>query len=606
LKKTKKAKLLFTADEFLTKFRSAYCSDLGEVSNPSPFHHYARDRWLQDFDKKFLLPGDKDSRKRLSFEKFLSVNGEMSSVNETFDPSLDIEILPFLLCAKATIRTVLGPLPSLEEIFIGCKNSSGTSIGVPFWDTSPERKFRYPISMTDSVVPMWEAYLKWDHDLDLAIKCLNEESKETSASVTVSGSRACTVPKTNDIDRMIAVEPVVNMFFQHGISTVMEDKLKKVGLSFKSDQERHRKMAYEGSISNRLSTIDFSSMSDRISLKVCQFLLPKDWYSLLCLVRSPVMTLSGLPVNLSMISTMGNATTFPLETLLLWSLVMASTQSLFENHKTLPNWSVFRKKVQPVTSVFGDDCILPSRVAPLFIRICSSLGFKTNESKSFFRDEHFRESCGGDFYHGRDVRPLYLEALPEKSQPIMIEAYLYKTLNGVLRQYIKYHGTLRYLYDSKLISYLLELLCSVTDQVKFVPEYFPEDSGICFIHEKARFLIHYKFIGRFLSPIYLDENYMLSFRYLRFSYSEPSLWDNRLRYAIALKRLFASRDVVVSPLKTDFLQEIRQEAKLRKRGKYLCSVSKCDNSLTLPSTLIKRTEAWVFPYPSTALNRVST
>lgn len=54
-------------------------------------------------------------------------------------------------------------------------------------------------------------------------------------------------------------------------------------------------------------------------------------------------------------------------------------------------------------------------------------GFKLNEEKSFFGDEPFRESCGGDYFAGKPVRPFYL-----KEEPVEPAAWM-STANGIYR-----------------------------------------------------------------------------------------------------------------------------------------------------------------------------
>lgn len=599
-----KRKPLFDAREFLTRTLDAYSYDLGVLSQDTPFHKAARDRWIVDFKKKFLLSNDRMTREDLAYAKFLRVNDEMGELKTYFDDKTSSHKLvklekdygqmedDVLSCAKHLISHVLSDSLDPEAVYLKCKNSLGSSVGVPFWDTSPERKFRYPISLTQSLEHVWEHYLTWDHDLAQAIDALNEvEGNNSPATVFTQGSRGCTVPKTDDIDRFISVEPVINMFFQHGLSAVMEDQLKKVGLSFDKDPELHRRWACFGSITNRLATVDFSSMSDRVSLAICRVLLPESWYEALSAVRSPVSTVRGQEVNLNMISTMGNATTFPLETLILWAIAVSTVQYHHSKYKKIPVLARGKKcKLSPyadAVSVFGDDCILERQYVPAFLKVCEYAGFQANNSKTFFGDEYFRESCGGDFYHGRDVRPFFLGAFPERQSKVQMEAYFYSTINGVIRKYISYFGTVGYIYDKKLLKYLLQCLMSVTDKVKFVPENFPEDSGITQLNEIRRFQSCYR--GLKTSPISVNRNGMLDFSYLRYLYPETMGKDDNLRYAINLKMVFSGAQVKCTrnelPEYTSKRPEVR---KLRRGGKYVHAKSRGVVSMTTPTTLRKR------------------
>lgn len=591
--KKPKAKPLFDAHDFLTKSLDAYTLDLNTRSDASMFHNFARDRWTSDFKKKFLISDDRMTRESLAFAKFRQVNDEMAVINHSlFEGITDADHM-ILECAKHLIYHVLGDVPQYEDIFLHCKNSGGSSVGVPFWDTSPERKFRYPVSITQSCVSLQELYIEWDHDLAHAIKALNERDGNNSPSlVFVRGSRGCTVPKTDSIDRFIGSEPVWNMFFQHGINSILEDRLKQVGLSFDKDPELHRRWACWGSIHNGLATIDFSSMSDRISLGICQYLLPRRWYDLLLRVRSPEVLIQNEWVTLNMISTMGNATTFPLETLILWAIGVSTVQNHHSRYKKIPVLARGKKsKISPYAdcvSVFGDDCILERRYVPSFLDACVAAGFSPNPTKTFFGDEYFRESCGGDFFHGRDVRPFYLGALPEVQSNIQIEAYLYSTINGVIRKYISYFGTVEYLFDKHLLRYLFSCLKSVTNQVKFVPENFPEDSGITSLSDIRRFQQCYR--GLSTSEVSVSKNGMLSFSYLRYLYKEKLDTDDQLRYALCLKGMMRGAQVYVSTneMFPDTQKKSPVVRSLRKRGKYVQAKSKGVVSLTTPTTLLNR------------------
>jgi hypothetical protein len=56
--------------------------------------------------------------------------------------------------------------------------------------------------------------------------------------------------------------------------------------------------------------------------------------------------------------------------------------------------------------VYGDDLVVPADEAPSVIEDLELFGLKVNSAKSFWTGK-FRESCGGDYYDGRDVTPVY-------------------------------------------------------------------------------------------------------------------------------------------------------------------------------------------------------
>jgi hypothetical protein len=362
-------KQLFDANGFLTGFREALIKDLGEFQKLSVIHDFAYNRQMRNLEKKFLKPGNTDERKTAALAKFLQVNQEMFLLNEAYvSGSLNWQQMPELVYAKNLIYHVLGPPPSQEDVFLGSKNSSGTSIGVPYSDTSLERKSTYPLSGTKSCLRLWEHYLEYDPVLGSALDNLNEASGVKPKTVSTRGSRVSTVPKTNEIDRMISVEPTLNMYFQQGLKLLMDDRLRRIGLSLERDQELHRHLAYRGSITNRDATIDFASMSDRMSLALCHFMFPRGWLVWFLSLRSHRALLNGAYVELHMISTMGNATTFPIETLILWAIGYSAHVFEMGNTSILPDL----RSINPTyCRVFGDDCIMPTATVGRFLKICS-------------------------------------------------------------------------------------------------------------------------------------------------------------------------------------------------------------------------------------------
>lgn len=222
----------------------------------------------------------------------------------------------------------------------------------------------------------------------------------------VEGNRLSFVPKQRDISRVTCVEPTLNMYFQLGIGSILEQRLKSYfGIDLSTQPHVNRELARIGSLDGSLFTIDLSSASDSMSLKMLRYLLPANVLSWLELTRSPKCTLpSGEQVEMNMISTMGNGFTFPLQTMLFSCVVLASFDSCgLEIHSN-------RRGSLPNFGVFGDDIIGDSRVLSRVLRLLKLLGFVVNASKSF-SEGPFRESCGGDFFRGHQVRGVYVRRL---------------------------------------------------------------------------------------------------------------------------------------------------------------------------------------------------
>ena len=155
-------------------------------------------------------------------------------------------------------------------------------------------------------------------------------------------------------------------------------------------------LARLGSLTGATATIDLSMASDTVATNLVKLVVPKAWFSLLMRLRSPFTFVDGHWTKLEKFSSMGNGFTFELETLLFRSLaeVIGRRCGIREDPYT-PGLT---------TSVFGDDIVVPRSIAEALVAALRFFGFTPNENKTFL-DGPFRESCGGDYWSGRDVRP---------------------------------------------------------------------------------------------------------------------------------------------------------------------------------------------------------
>jgi hypothetical protein len=225
----------------------------------------------------------------------------------------------------------------------------------------------------------------------------------------VPGSRLTFVPKTTEISRTICTEPLVNMFFQKGIGKTLERQLRRViGIDLSIQPDKNQTLARLGSESGKFGTIDLSSASDSMSIALLSEILPSQVMNWLMRTRSPVTALpGGEAVELHMVSSMGNAYTFPLQTLLFASLVYGAYRVL-----GIPFQRPFRHNLGNF-AVFGDDIICLKQAYSLVCRLLVLFGFEVNVDKSF-NDGFFRESCGRDYYSGHDVRGVYIKHLRDE------------------------------------------------------------------------------------------------------------------------------------------------------------------------------------------------
>lgn len=222
----------------------------------------------------------------------------------------------------------------------------------------------------------------------------------------VQGSRLSFVPKSAEISRTICTEPVLNMLFQKGIAALLEGRLRQVvGIDLARQPDKNRTLARIGSETGKFGTIDLSSASDSMSLNLVRNMFPPSVTRWLERTRCPVTILpDGTKVTLHMVSSMGNAFTFPLQTLFFSALVLGAYKVCGITPTHPKGWRIGNY------AVFGDDIIVDQRAYRLVCRLLEITGFTVNKDKSF-NEGLFRESCGHDYYNGYNVRGVYIKTL---------------------------------------------------------------------------------------------------------------------------------------------------------------------------------------------------
>jgi hypothetical protein len=218
------------------------------------------------------------------------------------------------------------------------------------------------------------------------------EPGEASIEVVI-GNQITTVPKNAKTNRVIAIEPLLNMFIQKGIGKLLRLRLKRVGINLDT-QELNQLLAQAGSKDGSLATLDLSSASDSVSIGLVDLLLPPEWATAIKLCRSSNGVLpDGSVINYHKVSSMGNGYTFELESLIFWALASSVVS--------------FRRERDSRIAVYGDDIIVPSSCYGDLVTVLNYCGFTTNSKKSFASGP-FRESCGKHFFLGREVTPVYI------------------------------------------------------------------------------------------------------------------------------------------------------------------------------------------------------
>jgi len=357
----------------------------------------------ENAEKKFKESEERCRRTNVRFRRSLSSGAFYKS-----------RFFPLLEGMRLWIHRVLGPL-DLTEVYTSCSFGSGSAIGVAGNATHFGRKFDGVWTASEAVVPLAARAIHCNTQWRLGllsggstegVVCLDDDdftTKFRGKLEIVGHNKIDFVPKNAKTERTIAIEPSLNNLIQNGIDKVMRRALKRAGYDL-TDQERNQHLARRGSVDGSLATIDLSSASDSISIELVRYLMPPDWLWLLSHSRSPTYTLNGSLSKYHKFTSMGNGFCFPLETL----IFAAAVKSCKRAHHSLVS-----------DAVYGDDIIVDSSVAPLLIALLSYIGFRTNDDKTFVSGP-FRESCGADWYRGRDVRPVYLDFLLSDATAVRI------------------------------------------------------------------------------------------------------------------------------------------------------------------------------------------
>ena len=211
----------------------------------------------------------------------------------------------------------------------------------------------------------------------------------------VECNKVFTVPKNFERDRTACLPVGWNSFLQKGVGKLIKRRLNRKKLLHRDAQIEHQLLARLASIFGTLSTLDLKGASDGIGLVLVAEVFPESWVRVLLDLREEKGELpSGDIVTWEKLSTMGNGFTFEAETALFYALVVSCCGR------------------DSLVSVYGDDIICPTQYAEEVIELMMYCGFEINREKTFTTGP-FRESCGGHYFAGVDVKPFYITSLPK-------------------------------------------------------------------------------------------------------------------------------------------------------------------------------------------------
>lgn len=353
--------------------------------------------------------------------------------------------------ARQICRGILGKTPPFDDVINLTRFGKRASIGSPFDRAYLDLKLTDPDAYSCTSVSLrWfmEHYIKHDKVLNRVL-CAGKEPRH------VDWLKLAFVPKSWKTERPITPLSLLGLFLSHGIGSVVESRLSSVGLNIKTLQQRHQLLAKVYSRTRSHVTADLSNASNSLTRELLMSVLPRAWYN--CLKQTFVSqtrigakdyyTVSCLP--------MGNGATFPIETTVFYCLIKAIGELL---------------GVEGVYSVYGDDLIYPRKIHRYVAGLFPHYNISINTEKTY-ASSHFRESCGGDYYRGTDVRPAILPGQHQLLTRTRYLAYLYKCYNGLCRRWgdETISGTL---------TYLLREIVQLSDVVHQIPESYPDTAGV--------------------------------------------------------------------------------------------------------------------------------
>ena len=371
-----------------------------------PSHYESAEAYALDAQVTALLRKCEDlptsiDRKAVAEENFILSEQECARTNTRLLPFLrnyglrneDMAMWEFISRVRKEVVWILGDsCPHLEE---GRFGPGATYADKGQFSTVPDKMSSRPTFTLDA----YQWLLPWIGTA-WASACANSNR----SPITVRGNRFTTVPKDCTKHRGIAVEPSINVFYQLSYGRLIKKRLFSRGYNLLEAQDIHKRVACESSIKGHLATLDLSNASDTVCKNLVKLLLPKEWFDRLSSLRSPRTLFRNKWVWLEKFSSMGNGYTFELETV----IFLAISRAL---HEVVQGFPASPEEVL----VFGDDIIVPSEMAEVLKTTLRFFGFQTNVQKTFVSGP-FRESCGGDYFRGVDVRPYYLKEIPREPQ----------------------------------------------------------------------------------------------------------------------------------------------------------------------------------------------
>jgi hypothetical protein len=343
------------------------------------------------------------NQEQVALSNFYKAEAKCAETNDRLESSRPSGLVSVVShYATRKIAAILGEVPPLATLNFAFGPGATTNVKSAVANAKAKLAAR-PVCSTEMLASVGEflaefPYLTEQHCTKdsnyFPLYCEDPDETRYLVEVLVGCGKLTFVPKSVKTKRPIVVEPILNGLAQKGIGSYIKDRLKRTCNLDLKDQTRNRESAFKGSVDGSLATIDLANASDTVSIQTVLELLPPDWVDFLGRFRTGTVINGRQTLVLHKWSSMGNAYTFELESLIFYGLAYGCCRALDVQAKDV--------------STFGDDIIVPSEAAALLVEVLEWYGFEVNSEKSYISGP-FRESCGADWFKGSDIRPFYLK-----------------------------------------------------------------------------------------------------------------------------------------------------------------------------------------------------
>jgi hypothetical protein len=307
-------------------------------------------------------------------------------------------------------KHILPNIDSFDERELECKHGPGAVVE----KLTPNKKYSALLTYSGRLEEL-------GYDINYAREGLLDVNVDSSnlSRYGVSGDKAklISVLKNSTSRRTITIEPVIRQFVQQGFNTLLRSSIERCSVLRRcldlTDQSKNSRLALVGSQTGQWATIDLKSASDLLTIKLVETVFRHRPVFLAGLLdcRSPEVSADKSQITLQKFAGMGNATTFPVQSVVFAVLAISA---LLDGFTKFPSYRNI-VRVARLVRVYGDDIIVPSEQAHQVEHWISHVGLKVNVKKTFAVG-NFRESCGVDAFRGVDVTPLYVRLLPVPSK----------------------------------------------------------------------------------------------------------------------------------------------------------------------------------------------